>query len=108
MVKALFFIIVLGIIYRLRFKIKDLLIQLGNWANSKKDFWMKLKSPLGVKVLLILGAFIFFFIFKFFFVVFVLIFLFAWLKPELIFKKETKTVAREKRSTKRSKKAKAK
>ena len=108
MVKALFFIIILGIVYRLRFKIKGLLIELGNWVNSKKDFWMKLKTPDGVRVLLVVGAFIFFFIFKFFFVVFVLIFLLAWLKPELIFKKETKTIARKKRSTKRSKKAKAK
>ena len=106
MVKALFFIIILGIVYRLRFKIKGLLIELGNWVNSKKDFWMKLKTPDGVRVLLVVGAFIFFFIFKFFFVVFVLIFLLAWLKPELIFREGVKAnvLKNKKKKSKKSKK----
>ncbi|MBN1694548.1 hypothetical protein JW879_03995 [candidate division WOR-3 bacterium] len=104
LLKVLFFIIILIVIYRLRFRINAILIELRNWANSKKDFWMKAKTPEGIKVLSILGAFLFFFISKFLFVVFVLIFLFAWLKPELI-KKETKPTTRKKRIPKRSKKA---
>ncbi len=105
LVKALFFFIILIVIYRLRFKISALFIELRNWANSKKDFWTKVKTPEGIKVLSLLGAFFFFFISKFLFVVFVLIFLFVWLKPELI-KKETKPTTRKKRGAKRSKKAK--
>jgi uncharacterized membrane protein len=66
---------------------------------------MRAKTPDGIKVLLILGAFIFFFISKFLFVVFVLIFLLVWLRPELISGKKTKTAARKKRTTKRNKKA---
>lgn len=108
LIKTLFFIMILGLIYRLRFKIKGLFIGLGDWANSKKDFWMKLKTPDGVRTLLIVGAFLFFFISKFLFVVFVLVFLLVWLKPEFISKKEAKTITKKKRSTKRSRKAKAK
>jgi hypothetical protein len=106
LVKILFFIVILIVIYSLRFKMKGLFLKLKNSLCSKKEFWMKLKTPDGIKMLLIVGAFIFFFISKFLFVVFVLIFLIAWLKPELIFGKETKSTA--KKRTKRSKKSKAK
>jgi len=108
LIKALFFLIILGIIYGLRLKIKVLFLKFRNWVYSKKEFWIKAKTPDGIKVLLILGAFIFFFISKFLFVVFILVFLFAWLKPELIFREETKPATGKKRTTKKSKKAKAK
>jgi len=108
LIEILFLIIILGVIYRLRFKMKVLFLKFGNWVCSKKDFWMKLRTPDGVRALLIVGSFIFFFISKFLFVVFVLVFLLVWLKPELVFGKETKTIATKKGKTKRSKKAKAK
>ena len=108
LVKILFFIIILFVIYCLRFKIKTLIIELVNWSNSKKDFWMKLKTPDGVRILLIVGAFFFFFVSKFLFVVFVLVFLLVWLKPGLISGKGTKTTTRKKRGAKSSKKTKGK
>jgi hypothetical protein len=106
--KALFFIIILIVAYRLRFRIKGLLIELVNWTKSKKEFWMKLRTPDGVRALLAMGAFFFFFISKFLFVVFVLVFLLVWLKPDLISGKDSKTITKKKRSTKRSKKTRAK
>lgn len=108
LIEVLFLILILGVIYRLRFKIKVLFLKFRNWVCSKRDFWMKLRTPDGVRALLIVGAFIFFFISKFLFVVFVLVFLLVWLKPELVFRGETKTIATKKGKTKRSKKAKAK
>ncbi len=108
LIKTFFLLIILCFIYRLRFKIKVLFLKLKDWVYSRKDFWMKSKTPDGIKVLLILGAFIFFFISKFLFVVFVLIFLLAWLKPELIFRKETKSITKKKKRTKTNKKDEAK
>ncbi len=108
LIEVLFLILILGVIYRLRFKIKVLFLKFRNWVCSKRDFWMKLRTPDGVRALLIVGAFIFFFISKFLFVVFVLVFLLVWLKPELVFRGETNTIATKKGKTKRSKKAKAK
>jgi hypothetical protein len=105
LIKALFFIIILCVIYRLKLKIRVFFPKFKDWVYSKKNFWMRAKTPDGIKVLLILGAFIFFFISKFLFVVFVLIFLLVWLRPELISGKKTKTAARKKRTTKRNKKA---
>ena len=108
LVELLLLVIILIVICSLRFKIKRLIIEFRNWTGSKKDFWMKLKTPEGARTLLVVGAFIFFFISKFLFVVFVLVFLLVWLKPELIFRKEKKTTTGKKEKTKRSKKAKAK
>jgi hypothetical protein len=108
LLELLIIIIILYVIYRLRFKIKDSFFKLKSRVDSQKEFWMKLKTPDGVRFLLILAAFVFFFISKFLFVVFVLVFLLVWLKPDLIFKKETKTIAKKKGRTKRNKKPKSK
>jgi len=108
LIKTLFFLIILGIIYGLRLKVKALFLKLKMALCSRRDFWIKAKTPDGIKVLLILGAFVFFFISKFLFVVFILVFLLAWLKPELIFREETKPANGKERTTKKSKKAKAK
>jgi hypothetical protein len=104
----LIIIIILYVVYRFRFKVKDLFLKFKDWAYSQKEFWMKLKTPEVVRPLLVVGAFIFFFISKFLFVVFVLVFLLVWLKPDLIFRKVTKTITGKKGRTKISKKAKSK
>jgi hypothetical protein len=104
LLEFLFIAIILYVIYSFRLRIKYLFLKFKNWVYSQREFWMKLKTPEGVRGLLIIGAFVFFFISKFLFVVFVLVFLIVWLKPDLIFKKETKNTTGKKVKTKRSKK----
>jgi len=105
LLEFLFIAIILYVIYSFRLRIKYLFLKFKNRVYSQREFWMKLKTPEGVRGLLIIGAFVFFFISKFLFVVFVLVFLIVWLKPDLIFKKETKNTTGKKVKTKRSKKA---
>jgi hypothetical protein len=104
LIKILLVIIVLYLVYRLRVKIKGLLLDLKNRISSRKDFWMKLKTPAGIKSLLVLGAFLFFFLSKFLFIIFVLVFLIAWIRPEWIFRQYARSTARKRKKTKRSKK----
>jgi len=106
LIKILFFLLILYIVYRLRIKIRMLCIRVINSVFSQKDFWLKLKTPDGIKALLALGAFIFFFLSKFLFVVFVLIFLLAWLKPEWVIRETIKSKAKKnvRKKTKTSKK----
>jgi hypothetical protein len=109
LLKILFFLILLGIIYSFRVKIKVLFLKFKRLLYSKREFWIKAKTPDGTRILLVIGTFIFFFISKFLFVVFVLVLLVVWLKPKLIFGEETKAVVRKgKRSTKKSKETKVK
>jgi hypothetical protein len=109
LIKILFLLILLSIVYSFRFKIKGLFLKFKRLLYSKREFWMKAKTPDGTKVLLVIGAFIFFFISKFLFVVFTLVFLIVWLKPELMFREETKpTTIKKKKSMRKSKKAKMK
>jgi hypothetical protein len=108
LIKILIVLLVIYLVYRLRVKIKGLLLDLRNRISSKKEFWMKLKTPAGVKSLLILGAFFFFFLSKFIFVILVLIFLIAWLRPDLISGLKSKSDSGKKKRTKKSKKTAAK
>jgi hypothetical protein len=102
LIKILIVLLVIYLVYRSRVKIKGLLLDLKNRISSQKDFWIKLKTPSGIKSLLVLGAFLFFFLSKFLFVVFVLVFLIAWIRPEWIFRQYAKSAARKRKKTKRS------
>jgi hypothetical protein len=102
LIKIIIVLIVLYIVYRSRIKIRSLFLDLKNRLYSNKDFWMKLKTPAGVKWLLVLGAFVFFFLSKFLFVIFVLIFLIAWIRPDLIPGGKVKSPTRKKKGTKKT------
>ncbi len=108
LIKILIVLIVLYLIYRLRIKIRVLFLEFKNRLYSNKDFWMRLKTPAGIKSLLVLGAFIFFFLSKFLFVIFVLVFLIAWIRPDLIPARKVKSPARRKKKTKKTKNPRAK
>jgi hypothetical protein len=102
LIKVLIVLIVLYIVYRSRIKIRNLFLDLKNRLYSNKDFWMKLKTPAGVKWLLVLGAFIFYFLSKFIFVIFVLLFLIAWIRPDLITGRRVKSPAGKKKKKKKT------
>jgi len=102
LIKILFLLVILCIVYRIRGKIRILSLKVKSWIDSRKSFWIKLKTPDGIKAFLLLGAFVFFFLSKFLFVIFVLVFLLAWLKPEWIFRQGIKS------NTKKAKKKKSK
>jgi len=93
LIKILFLLVILYIVYCLRGKVRAFSLKVKNWFDSRRNFWVKLRTPEGVKSLLVIGAFIFFFISKFLFVVFVLIFMAAWLKPDWIFRREKKSAS---------------
>jgi hypothetical protein len=94
--------ILIVLIVRRRIKIRSLYLDIKNRLYSNKDFWMKLKTPAGVKWLLVLGAFIFFFLSKFLFVIFVLLFLIVWIRPDLITGRRVKSSAGKKKKTKKT------
>lgn len=89
--KFLFLFLFGYIIYFMRVVIRNRYIRIKNWFALYKDFWDKLKTPQGTRVLLCIGAVAFLFISRFLFVVFVLLFLVAWIKPEWIFGKKDQT-----------------
>jgi len=106
LIKTLFFLLILYLVYRMRGKVRILCLKAKNFVCSQKAFWLKLKTPDGIKALLALGAFIFFFLSKFLFVVFVLIFLLGWLKPEWVFRegvksKATKNIKKKRKTSKK-------
>jgi hypothetical protein len=102
LIKIIIVLIVLYIVCRSRIKIRRLFLDFKNRLYSNKDFWMKLKTPAGVKWLLVLGAFIFFFLSKFLFVIFVLLFLIAWIRPDLIPGGKVKSPAGKKKKIKKA------
>ncbi|MCK4532758.1 hypothetical protein KAU39_03145 [bacterium] len=86
--KILFLFLIGYLLYFMRAVIRNRYIRIKNWFALNKNFWDKLKTPQGVRVLLCAGAVVFGFVSRFLFIVFVLLFLVAWLKPEWIFKRE--------------------
>lgn len=82
------------IIYLLRLKIKEGYVRIKVWVTSRRDFWIKFRTPKGTRVIFGVGAVVFWFLSKFLFVIFVLLFLLAWLKPEWLFRKSDTTIVK--------------
>ena len=91
-IKVILILLLLYIIFLLRFRIKDLYNIVKRWILKYNDFWNKLKTQKGMMTLCVIGAFLFWFLNKFIFVIFILLFLLIWIKPEwvTILKKKAK------------------
>lgn len=89
--RILFFGIVALAAFLLRGYVIKAIVSVKKWVVNHRRFIGWLRTPAGTRTLLACGAVLFYFLSKVVFVVAVLLFVLAWLKPQWIFRTQTRT-----------------
>jgi hypothetical protein len=93
-VTAIKLLVIIGLLSALilaRAYIRRVFVFIAQWITKHKDVFAWLKTPNGVRVLLIVAACVSWFLTKILFVIFVILVILTWIRPEWIFRRREET-----------------